>query len=80
MIFYIKQKYSSSSYCGGITFTKDMINNLPISSALEDRKGQIIEISRNISLGMQDGRNKDLDCIIYQSYGLTYDEVLIVDC
>lgn len=79
MIFYIKQKYSSSSYCGGITFTKDMINNLPISSALEDRKGQIIEISRNISLGMQNDQNKNLDCIIYQSYGLTYDEVLIVD-
>ena len=79
MIFYIKQKYSSSSYCGGITFTKDMINNLPISSALEDRKGQIIEISRNISLGTPDDRNKDLDCIIYRSYGLTYDEVLIVD-
>ena len=56
-----------------------MINNLPISSALEDRKGQIIEISRNISLGMQNDRNKNLDCIIYQSYGLTYDEVLIVD-
>ncbi|MDE6795914.1 MAG: Eco57I restriction-modification methylase domain-containing protein, partial [Muribaculaceae bacterium] len=25
-IFYIKTKYSSSSYCGGITFTKDMID------------------------------------------------------
>ena len=28
--FYIKTKYSSSSYCGGITFTKDMINKMPI--------------------------------------------------
>ena len=28
---------------------------------------------------MQNDQNKNLDCIIYQSYGLTYDEVLIVD-
>lgn len=27
--FYISQKYPSSSYNGGITFTKDMINNFP---------------------------------------------------
>lgn len=29
-IYYIKQKYSSNSYNGGINFQKDMINNLPI--------------------------------------------------
>ena len=27
--FYLSQKYPSSSYNGGITFTKDMINNFP---------------------------------------------------
>jgi hypothetical protein len=29
-MFYIKTKYASSSYCGGITFTKDMINSFPL--------------------------------------------------
>lgn len=31
-IFYIKSKYASSNYCGGITFSKEMINNFPLSS------------------------------------------------
>ena len=42
-IFYIKSKYASSSYCGGITFSKDMINNLPISS-LTGFKEKVISI------------------------------------
>ncbi len=29
-LYFIKQKYSASSYNGGITFTKDMIGNFPI--------------------------------------------------
>jgi type I restriction-modification system DNA methylase subunit len=36
-IFYIKEKYQSSSYNGGISFTKDMINQLPIPQAVEQR-------------------------------------------
>lgn len=79
MMFFIRQKYMSSSYCGGITFTKDMINNLPISSKLNDYRKQIIEITHCMSLTKETDRCKDLDSIIYRSYGLTYDEVLIVD-
>ena len=32
-IFFIKQEYSSSSYNGGINFTKDMIDSLPYPKA-----------------------------------------------
>lgn len=43
MIFYIKQKYSSSSYNGGINFTKDMINNLPLKDIDTYTKELLIE-------------------------------------
>lgn len=79
ILFYIKQKYSSSSYCGGITFTKEMINNLPIPSILNNYKEKIIQITRCISSTKRYDLNKELDYIIYKSYSLTYDEILIVD-
>lgn len=87
-IYYIKSKYSSSSYCGGITFTKDMINSLPLPSiSFEEKKlvieqvKQIIDIKGDIdieNLKKEDAEDK-LNDIIYHLYGLTYDEVLIVD-
>ena len=47
-IFYIKQKYSSSSYNGGINFTKDMINNLPYPTLSEEEKSCIISLVDSI--------------------------------
>lgn len=35
-IFYIKEKYSSMTYNGGITFTKDMFNELPFPDISKD--------------------------------------------
>lgn len=43
-IFYIKQRYSSSSYNGGITFTKDMINNLPWVDFSGEEKGELLSL------------------------------------
>lgn len=34
-IFYIKEKYASSSYNGGISFTKHMINDFPLADNLD---------------------------------------------
>ena len=45
MIFYVKQKYASSSYNGGINFTKDMINNLPV----KQNKGILLQITERVS-------------------------------
>lgn len=45
-LFYIKTKYSSSSYCGGVTFTKDMINNIPLSQMSKD---DISKITNKVS-------------------------------
>jgi hypothetical protein len=39
--FYISQKYPSSSYNGGITFTKDMINNFPFIMPSDEIKNKI---------------------------------------
>jgi hypothetical protein len=33
--FYVKQKYASSSYNGGVSFTPDMINGIPIPALIE---------------------------------------------
>lgn len=84
-LFYIKLKYASSSYCGGITFSKDMINNFPIRENI-DIKNRIIDIVDAILAIKQENPIADIsieefkiDLLTYRLYGLTYDEVLIVD-
>jgi hypothetical protein len=42
-IFYIKSRYGSSSYNGGINFSKEMINSLPIPTD-PDQKKQIVDL------------------------------------
>ncbi len=78
-IFYIKSKYASSSYCGGITFSKDMINNLPLPNN-EVVKENIVSVVEDI---LDDGfildYEKKLNETIYKAYNLTYDEVKIID-
>ena len=44
-MFYIKEKYSSMTYNGGITFTKDMFNNLPIPLINNKSREAFIEYS-----------------------------------
>jgi hypothetical protein len=34
--FYVKQKYASASYNGGVNFTPDMINSIPIPDGLDE--------------------------------------------
>jgi hypothetical protein len=34
--FYVKQKYASASYNGGVNFTPDMLNSIPLPSALSE--------------------------------------------
>lgn len=86
VFWYLKIKYSSSSYCGGITFTKDMINNIHIPVFKESDINKVIEVVDNIINIKKDNvyvdiRNleQQIDLLVYRLYGLTYDEVLIVD-
>jgi len=46
-IFYIKQKYSASSYNGGITFTKEMIGGFPIANFSDKEREFMIKTSQS---------------------------------
>ncbi len=79
-MFYIKSKYSSSSYCGGITFSKEMINGFPIPYN-ESSYSAITSITDEIinNGNLTESLNRRLNMAVYVMYGLSYDEVLIVD-
>ena len=84
VFYYIKLKYSSSSYCGGITFTKDMINYLPVNTEADitpiaDLVNTIVELKERNPLNDTITLETKIDRLVYELYGLTYDEVLIVD-
>jgi hypothetical protein len=34
--FYVKQKYASASYNGGVNFTPDMLNSLPVPPLIDE--------------------------------------------
>ena len=85
MIFYVKQKYASSSYNGGINFTKDMINNLPIKQHIE-ALNQITALSKEITRLKIDDILSDtvelemqIDNIMYSMYDLTEEEIAVVE-
>lgn len=84
IFYYIKTKYNSSSYCGGITFAKDMINFLPISISFS--RIEIISLVDRILAAKKANPQadtseweKEIDKLVYHLYNLTYDEVLVVD-
>jgi len=84
VFYYIKLKYSSSSYCGGITFTKDMINYLPVNTR-EDRSPIVEIVDKILSLKESNPLNdtSDLEAIldrqIYKFYKLSPEEITIVE-
>jgi hypothetical protein len=78
--FYIKNKYSSSSYNGGITFTKDMINNIPIppksaSTGLIQAVDRIITAKAADQLADRNAEEAQINKIVYKLYGLTEEEI-----
>jgi len=83
---YIKIKYSSSSYCGGITFTKDMINNFPIPLNYLKFKQAIVTLVNQILLAKKLNINSEtvtlenqIDELVYKLYNLTYDEIKVIE-
>ena len=84
-LFYVKTKYSSSSYCGGITFTKDMINRLPIPQNSQNtheliiRTKKVLSIKRQNSTADTSALESEIDRLVYQLYGLTEEEIRIVE-
>ena len=75
---YIKVKYASSSYCGGTTFTKGMINYLPLPELSSQTKDKIISLVDSIIATKKADANadtlreeKEIDKIVYKIYGIT---------
>jgi hypothetical protein len=84
--FYLKEKYPASSYNQGTTFSKEMINGLPIPLLSRDDWRQLISYADKIIRMKQANPSadtaaaeKDVDRLVYQFYGLTSDEVTVVE-
>ena len=84
--FYIKTKYASSSYCGGINFTKDMFNELSIPDISQNQQQEIITLVDKILAAKKADSSTDttewekqIDQKVYELYGLTEDEIAIVE-
>lgn len=73
-IFYIKAKYASSSFCGGITFTKDMINAFPIPDD-QERQKQIATIVSAIESSSLLEHTEELNSAVFQLYKLNDDDI-----
>ncbi len=85
-IFYIKEKYSASSYNTGINFTKDMLNNLPLPEVPTKTKVSIITLVDQIISAKRANPQADtsamesaIDRLVYELYGLTAAEIALVE-
>lgn len=77
--YYFKNKFASCSYCGGVSFTPDMVNSFPIVSGDED-----LVLSEHVDKILSRGHllEIDMDKIngrVYELYGLTPEEIAIVE-
>lgn len=88
-LFYIKERYPASSYNQGTTFTKEMIDNLPVPDISESKKSQLVDIvDKIISTGI--ARTEDdkkiiekyeyqINDIIMELYGLSPGEISLIN-
>lgn len=87
--FYIKELYSSNSYCGGINFTRDMIGSLPIPKINSKNQNLVDEIinlvNQILALKTENSSadisklEKDIDNLIYKLYNLTPKEIEVIE-
>jgi hypothetical protein len=79
-IRYIKEKYSSSSYNGGINFTKDMLNDFPFPSDGGEYKKKILNYVNEIlninNLESSLALLRNVDICTFLLYGFTYNQVI----
>jgi adenine-specific DNA-methyltransferase len=84
--FYLKEKYPASSYNQGTTFTKGMINDLPIPHVKPSERAKLLSCVENILTARQrdveadaSAMERELDQLVYALYGLTAAERAIVE-
>lgn len=85
-LFYIKEKYPGSSYNQGITFTKDMINELPIPSLDEGTRRKLVALvddvlaAKNTKCGPEANTlEKEIDGLLYSAYGMEASDISIIE-
>ena len=82
-IFYIKERYSASTYNTGINFTKYMINNFPIPKISDNEMKNFEILTDNIFLKKNkentDNLENKLNFMIYKLYNLTKKEIKIIE-
>jgi len=86
IIYYITHKYPASSYLGGITFNKDMINNLPVPSLSPEQQKPIIALVNDIlAIKATDPManisvfEDEINALVYELYGLSNDEIDVIN-
>ena len=84
--FYIKEKYPASSYNQGTTFTKDMLNALPIPElSAQDRTKIISIVDKILATKLRNPnadtttREREINEMLYSLYGLTASEIATVE-
>ena len=84
--FYIRGSYSTLGIGGGINFSRDMVENLPMPVFSSAESNKIISYVDNIISAK--GKNissdtsaleSEIDHLVYQLYGLTEEEIRIVE-
>ncbi|OQA85918.1 MAG: Type IIS restriction enzyme Eco57I [Bacteroidetes bacterium ADurb.Bin234] len=83
-IFYIKEKYRSSSYNQGINFNKGMINSFPIPQVTNTELTTIIALVDQILSAKERGEDtialeREIDKLVYKLYDLTEEEIRIIE-
>lgn len=69
--FYISERYSAASYNGGTSFTKDMLNNLPVpacDSHIYNRITSFLKHSRFLELPAYDFFDQLANALVYELY------------
>jgi hypothetical protein len=86
-LFYLRERYPASSYNQGTTFTKDMLNELPVpvfSSSDIDAVTKLMDKilaqrGREPGGGATAESESALNAMIYRLYGLSASEIVLVE-
>lgn len=84
-IFYIKAKYGSASYNGGVTFTKDMVNSIPLPKSQKKVRSVTAAVDAILAAKAVDhfadiGKwEKVINDHLYTLYDLSPDEIVLVN-
>lgn len=85
-LFYIRQKYPASSYNQGITFTKAMLDNLPIPDINSDDSRELISLVDSILVSKAKYLNADtkaleqqIDHRLFGLYQLSTNEIMTIE-